>query len=74
MCAAPAPLIDLGLFRTPAFAGGVVAVLLSYAMLYAMFFAMSFALVRGWTWLYTCRLPDEMRETRRLEIESNLWE
>jgi len=34
----------------------------------------AFALVRGWTWLYTCRLPDEMRETRRLEIESDLWE
>jgi len=32
------------------------------------------ALVRGWTWLYTCRLPDELRDTRRLEIESDLWE
>ena len=34
----------------------------------------AFAVVRGWTWLYTCRLPDEMRKTRRLEIESDLWE
>lgn len=44
---ASAPLMDLGLFGSRAFAGGTVAVLLSYAMLYAMFFAMSFALVRG---------------------------
>lgn len=43
-----APLLDLGLFRSPAFAGGTVAVLLSYAMLYGMFFAMSFALARGY--------------------------
>ncbi len=42
-----APLIDLELFRSRAFAGGAAAVLLSYAMLYGMFFAMSFALVRG---------------------------
>ncbi|WCS28668.1 MFS transporter (plasmid) [Methylobacterium sp. NMS14P] len=45
---APAPLIDLGLFRSRAFTGGTVAALLSYAMLYGMFFAMSFALVRGY--------------------------
>ena len=44
----PAPLIHLGLFRSLAFSGGTVAVLLSYAMLYGMFFAMSFALVRGY--------------------------
>ena len=44
----PAPLIDLGLFRSWAFSGGTVAVLLSYAMLYGMFFTMSFALVRGY--------------------------
>ncbi|MGH1591451.1 MFS transporter [Methylobacterium phyllosphaerae] len=44
----PAPLIDLGLFRSRAFTGGTVAVLLSYAMLYGMFFALSFALVRGY--------------------------
>jgi EmrB/QacA subfamily drug resistance transporter len=42
------PLIYPGLFRSPAFSGGTVAVLLSYAMLYGMFFAMSFALVRGY--------------------------
>lgn len=41
------PLLALSLFRIPAFSGGIVAVLLSYAMLYAMFFVMSFALVRG---------------------------
>ena len=45
---APAPLMDLGLFGSRAFAGGTTAVLVSYAMLYAMFFAMSFALVRGY--------------------------
>ena len=43
-----APLIDLGLFRSWAFSGGTVAVLLSYAMLYGMFFTMAFALVRGY--------------------------
>ncbi|MEJ1935850.1 MFS transporter, partial [Nostoc sp. NIES-2111] len=41
------PLLNLHLFRSAAFSGGTVAVLLSYAMLYGMFFAMSFALVRG---------------------------
>jgi MFS family permease len=45
---APAPLLDLHLFRIPAFSGGVVAVNLSYALLYAMFFLMSFAFVRGY--------------------------
>ena len=44
----PAPLIDLDLFRRPAFSGGCIAVVLSYAMLYGMFFAMAFALVRGY--------------------------
>jgi hypothetical protein len=43
-----APLIHPGLFRSRAFSGGTVAVLLSYAMLYGMFFATSFALVRGY--------------------------
>jgi EmrB/QacA subfamily drug resistance transporter len=43
-----APLLNLGLFRSAAFAGGTLAVLLSYAMLYGMFFAMSFALARGY--------------------------
>ncbi len=45
---APAPLIDLRLFRSPAFSAGGVGVLVSYAMLYGLFFAMSFALVRGY--------------------------
>jgi len=44
----PAPLIDLDLFRIPAFAGGILAIVLSYAMLYGMFFLMSFALMRGY--------------------------
>ena len=44
---ATAPLIDLQLFRAPAFAGGVIAVNLSYALLYSMFFLMSFAFIRG---------------------------
>lgn len=41
------PLLDLELFRTPAFSGGVIAVSLSYALLYSMFFLMSFVFVRG---------------------------
>jgi EmrB/QacA subfamily drug resistance transporter len=45
---APAPLVDLGLFRSRAFGGGVIAIVLSYAMLYGMFLLMSFALVRGY--------------------------
>jgi hypothetical protein len=45
---APAPLIDLRLFRSPAFSAGCVGVLVSFAMLYGMFFAMSFALIRGY--------------------------
>ena len=44
---AAAPLVDLQLFRIPAFTGGVIAVNLSYALLYSMFFLMSFAFVRG---------------------------
>jgi EmrB/QacA subfamily drug resistance transporter len=44
----PAALLDLHLFRIPAFSGGVLAVMLSYALLYGMFFLMSFALVRGY--------------------------
>jgi EmrB/QacA subfamily drug resistance transporter len=44
----PAPLIDLRLFRSPAFSAGGVGVLVSYAMLYGLFFAMAFALVRGY--------------------------
>jgi hypothetical protein len=30
--------------------------------------------VRGWTWLYTWRMPPAFRETRRAEIDSDLWE
>ena len=45
---APAPLVDLRLFRSAAFSAGSVGVLVSYAMLYGIFFAMSFALVRGY--------------------------
>jgi EmrB/QacA subfamily drug resistance transporter len=45
---APAPLINLSLFRSAAFSAGSVGVLVSYAMLYGMFFAMSFALIRGY--------------------------
>lgn len=45
---APAPLIDLSLFRSLTFSAGSVGVLVSYAMLYGMFFAMSFALIRGY--------------------------
>ncbi len=45
---APSPLIDLALFRAPAFAGGVVTILLSYAMLYGMFLGISFALAYGY--------------------------
>ena len=45
---APAPLIALSLFRHPAFARGIVAIVMSYALLYSMFFLMSFALVRGY--------------------------
>jgi EmrB/QacA subfamily drug resistance transporter len=44
----PAPLVDLKLFRIIPFAGGILAIVLSYAMLYGMFFLMSFALVRGY--------------------------
>ena len=46
--ATAAPLLDPVLFRSRAFCGGCVAVVLSYAMLYGMFFAMSFALVRAY--------------------------
>ncbi|MBS0640799.1 MAG: MFS transporter [Proteobacteria bacterium] len=43
-----APLVDLALFRAPAFSGGVIAIVMSYALLYGMFFLMSFAFVRGY--------------------------
>jgi EmrB/QacA subfamily drug resistance transporter len=45
---APAPLIQLSLFRVSAFSAGAVGVLVSYGLLYGMLFAMSFALVRGY--------------------------
>ena len=32
------------------------------------------ALVRGWTRLYTWRMPPALRDDRRAEIESDLWE
>ena len=35
---------------------------------------LAIALVRAWTWLYTCRLDPNVRDSRRLEIESDLWE
>ena len=41
------PLIDLRLFRSPAFSGGLAAVNLSYALLYSMFFLMSFVFIHG---------------------------
>jgi EmrB/QacA subfamily drug resistance transporter len=41
------PLVDLKLFQSKAFSYGILAVLLSYAMLYGMFYLISFALVRG---------------------------
>ncbi len=45
---APAPLVDLRLFRSAAFSAGSVGALVSYAMRYGIFFAMSFALIRGY--------------------------
>jgi MFS family permease len=44
---APAPLVNLALFRNIPFATGILGVVLSYGMLYAMLFLMSFAFVRG---------------------------
>jgi hypothetical protein len=32
------------------------------------------AMVRGWTRLYTWRLPPALRDSRRAEIESDIWE
>ncbi len=43
----PEPLVDLQLFRSSAFSGGLVAVSMSYALLYAMFFLMSFLFIHG---------------------------
>ena len=36
--------------------------------------AAAIAIVRGWTRLYTARLDRSARDTRRAEIESDLWE
>ncbi len=44
---APSPLIDLALFRSRAFAAGIVGVALGYALLYGMLFVMAFALQKG---------------------------
>jgi MFS family permease len=41
------PLIDLHLFRSSAFSGGLVAANLSYALLYSMFFLMAFLFIHG---------------------------
>ena len=35
---------------------------------------MRLSLVRGWVWLYTLGLPREMRNARRTEVDSDLWE
>lgn len=43
----PDPLIDLRLFLSSAFSGGLAAVNLSYALLYSMFFLMSFLFIHG---------------------------
>jgi EmrB/QacA subfamily drug resistance transporter len=43
-----APLITLRAFTSPAFACGVIGVLLSAALLYGIFFIVSFGLVRGY--------------------------
>ena len=36
--------------------------------------AAALAIVRGWTRLYTARMQPTMRDARRAEIESDLWE
>lgn len=41
------PLIDLRIFAEKPFSLGIVAVLLSYALLYGMFYLMSYAAIRG---------------------------
>ena len=45
--AAPAPLIDPGLFRSAAFCAAAFGVMLAYAQLFGMFFLMSFAQDHG---------------------------
>ena len=36
--------------------------------------SVAIVLVRAWTRVYTWRLPQPLRESRRAEIESDLWE
>jgi hypothetical protein len=36
--------------------------------------SIAIALVRRWTRLYTCRMEPALRDSRRAEIESDLWE
>jgi EmrB/QacA subfamily drug resistance transporter len=43
----PSPLINLAIFASKPFSLGVLAVLLSYALLYGMFYLMSYAAIRG---------------------------
>ncbi|MCX5494249.1 DHA2 family efflux MFS transporter permease subunit [Kaistia dalseonensis] len=43
----PSPLLDLHIFSSQPFSLGVIAVLLSYALLYGMFYLMSYAAIRG---------------------------
>jgi len=45
---AASPLISIELFRRPAFAGGTIAGLLSYAALFGLFFLMPFIFVRAY--------------------------
>ena len=40
----------------------------------AAFLTIAMAIVRGWTRLYTCRMDPALRDERRAEIESDLWE
>jgi hypothetical protein len=40
----------------------------------APLFALAVAVLRGWTHAYTWRLDPVLRERRRAEIESDLWE
>jgi uncharacterized protein (TIGR03435 family) len=40
----------------------------------ALLLSFAASLVRAWTWLYTSRLPPLVRDRRRAEIESDLWE
>jgi hypothetical protein len=37
-------------------------------------FQLALRVVRGWTRFYTWRLPPDLRDRRRTEIDSDLWE